>query len=186
MKTLRLLFCQALASCSFLFAQPTPVNGGSGGGGEVSDTAYNASTWDGVTTIAPSKNAIRDKIETIRTGSIVVTIGDGVNVITTGEKITARLVIPDSCTLTGWTIITDTSTTTTVDVWKDVYANYPATDGDSITNGHEINVTAGLKATDADISDWTSVTVTAGDQLAFAVDANNNAKWIKIVITFTR
>ena len=29
----------------------------------VSDTAYNATSWNGVTTVAPSKNAIRDKIE---------------------------------------------------------------------------------------------------------------------------
>lgn len=32
---------------------------------DVSDTAYNASSWDGVTTIAPSKNAVRDKIELV-------------------------------------------------------------------------------------------------------------------------
>lgn len=32
---------------------------------EVSDTAYNESTWDSVTIIAPSKNAVRDKIETV-------------------------------------------------------------------------------------------------------------------------
>ena len=30
---------------------------------KVSDTAYNATTWDAVTTIAPSKNAIRDYLE---------------------------------------------------------------------------------------------------------------------------
>ena len=29
----------------------------------ISDTAYDATTWNGVTTIAPSKNAIRDQIE---------------------------------------------------------------------------------------------------------------------------
>lgn len=29
----------------------------------VSDTAYNATSWNGVTTVAPSKNAVRDKIE---------------------------------------------------------------------------------------------------------------------------
>lgn len=33
----------------------------------VSDTAYNASTWDAVTTIPPSKNAVRDQIETMLT-----------------------------------------------------------------------------------------------------------------------
>jgi hypothetical protein len=34
------------------------------GSGSVDDTAYNATTWDGVTTTAPSKNAVRDKFET--------------------------------------------------------------------------------------------------------------------------
>ncbi len=33
----------------------------------VSDTAYDATTWDWVTTIAPSKNAVRDKFETLWT-----------------------------------------------------------------------------------------------------------------------
>ncbi|MFA5778352.1 MAG: tail fiber domain-containing protein [Candidatus Paceibacterota bacterium] len=31
----------------------------------ISDTAYDATTWDGVTTISPSKNAVRDQIETL-------------------------------------------------------------------------------------------------------------------------
>lgn len=34
---------------------------------KVSDTAYNAGTWDSVTTIAPSKNAVRDQIEILQT-----------------------------------------------------------------------------------------------------------------------
>jgi len=36
-----------------------------GGGSFISDTAYDATTWDNVTTIAPSKNAVRDKFETL-------------------------------------------------------------------------------------------------------------------------
>lgn len=32
---------------------------------KVSDTAYDATTWNGVTTIAPSKNAVRDKMEAL-------------------------------------------------------------------------------------------------------------------------
>jgi hypothetical protein len=30
-----------------------------------SDTAYDATSWNGVTTIAPSKNAVRDEVETV-------------------------------------------------------------------------------------------------------------------------
>lgn len=32
---------------------------------DISDTAYDATTWNGVTTVAPSKNAVRDKIEAL-------------------------------------------------------------------------------------------------------------------------
>lgn len=35
------------------------------GGGAVSDEAYNEATWNGITTVAPSKNAVRDKIESL-------------------------------------------------------------------------------------------------------------------------
>ena len=44
--------------------------GGGGGGGAVDDTAYNATTWDGVTTIAPSKNAVRDQIQALSVSGV--------------------------------------------------------------------------------------------------------------------
>jgi len=40
---------------------------GTGGSASISDTAYDATSWNGVTTIAPSKNAVRDKLETMVT-----------------------------------------------------------------------------------------------------------------------
>lgn len=40
------------------------ITGEAGGGGSVSDTAY-ASSWNGVTDTAPSKNAVYDKVETL-------------------------------------------------------------------------------------------------------------------------
>lgn len=39
--------------------------------GGVSDTAYDATSWNAVTTVAPSKNAVRDKFETLRIGTDV-------------------------------------------------------------------------------------------------------------------
>lgn len=39
------------------------------GTGAISDETYNSTTWNGVDTIAPSKNAIRDKIESFFTDS---------------------------------------------------------------------------------------------------------------------
>lgn len=48
-----------------------------GGSGSVSDTIYGAG-WDGDTTVAPSKNAVYDKIETIASG------GDNIDVNSSG------------------------------------------------------------------------------------------------------
>jgi hypothetical protein len=44
-----------------------PAGSGGGGGAAVSDTAYDATSWNGVTDTAPSKNAVRDKVELIET-----------------------------------------------------------------------------------------------------------------------
>lgn len=41
-----------------------------GGGSTVDDTAYDATSWNGDTTHAPSKNAVRDKIETMSAGGV--------------------------------------------------------------------------------------------------------------------
>ncbi len=53
------------------------VGVGGGGSGSVSDAIYGAG-WDGDTTVAPSKNAVYDQIETIASG------GDNITVNTTG------------------------------------------------------------------------------------------------------
>lgn len=41
----------------------------------ISDTAYNATSWDSVTTVAPSKNAVRDQIETMLTSIATKVVG---------------------------------------------------------------------------------------------------------------
>jgi len=51
---------------------------------KVSDTAYDATSWDWVTTIAPSKNAVRDKIDAMDTtiGTKQETLVSGTNIKT--------------------------------------------------------------------------------------------------------
>ena len=67
---------------------------GAGGGGSanVSDAAYDATAWDGDTD-APSKNAIRDKIETLTGGHDPVTVTDTteVDLTLTGQALSAVL-----------------------------------------------------------------------------------------------
>lgn len=75
------------------------------GGASVSDTAYDATSWDNVTTIAPSKNAVRDKIETLSGGHDPVTVTDTttIDLTLTGQDIKADglYTAGDALTLTG-------------------------------------------------------------------------------------
>jgi hypothetical protein len=50
----------------------------------ISDTAYDATSWNAVTTIAPSKNAVRDKIETMDT-AIALNTAKVTNATHTGD-----------------------------------------------------------------------------------------------------
>jgi hypothetical protein len=49
--------------------EPFSGSGVSASGASVSDTAYDATSWNSVTDVAPSKNAVRDKIESLSSGS---------------------------------------------------------------------------------------------------------------------
>ena len=51
--------------------QPTPAGytDAAAKAAAVSDVAYDAGTWDGVTDQAPTKNAVRDKVESLAAGS---------------------------------------------------------------------------------------------------------------------
>jgi hypothetical protein len=70
---------------------------------KVSDTAYNASSWDAVTTIAPSKNAVRDKIEALDSAKQnVLTMGQA----TTGTAGDAGKITIANMTATGKIIVT--------------------------------------------------------------------------------
>lgn len=69
MKKITSLFLALLLFSNPAFATVSSVERAGSGG--VSDTAYDASSWDGVTTIAPSKNAVRDKLEALTLGGAV-------------------------------------------------------------------------------------------------------------------
>ena len=75
-------------------------------------------------------------------------------------------------------MVGDVSTTTTIDGWK--AAGAVPTNANSITNGHEPALSAATYATDDDITDWSTNTVTKGDVFRFNVDANDNATFLTL------
>ena len=94
--------------------------------------------------------------------------------------------MPYACTIMETVVICDQApggTGIAIDVWKDVIANAPPTDADTITNGNEIAVGAGVTYDqDTDLSDWTTVAVAVDDVLGFNIDDNTNAEIIVLCL----
>jgi hypothetical protein len=109
------------------------------------------------------------------------TIGDGVNQITTGYK--GAIQIPFDCTITEVDIVSTSGAlgSVIVDIWKDTIANYPPTDADSITSATPPTLITQAYAQDTTLSGWT-VTINAGDYLAFNVDGRNIVTCVTISI----
>ncbi len=75
----------------------------------ISDTAYDATSWNTVTTIAPSKNAVRDKIVDMDT-AIALNTAKVTNATHTGEVTGATTLTVDKTAVTGKTAVTAVGT----------------------------------------------------------------------------
>lgn len=112
-------------------------------------------------------------------------IDGGGSALTTGVKGDIRF--PFACTLTGWSLLADVSGAIKIDLWKDTYANFPPTNDDSITNGHEPEIAAsGVSAEDTDIADWNGEAIAAGSILRINIDSVAAITRAVLVLTFTR
>lgn len=118
------------------------------------------------------------------TGALAVAFDGGGSDIAVGSQV--RIHCPFGFTLNEWTLLADASGSIVIDVWKDTYANYPPTNADSITNGSEPELSTADKAQDTDISDWTTVTVSAGDTLIFNVDSCSGITNATLILKYTR
>jgi hypothetical protein len=124
-------------------------------------------------------------ITNIQTASVGITIDGGAEAITTGVK--GYIEVPYAGTITAWTLLGDVSGAIKIDVWKDVYANFPPDDSVSITNAHEPEITAsGVKAQDTSLGDWTSTAITAGDIIGFNVDSCTSIKRAHLILKISK
>ena len=111
--------------------------------------------------------------------AIAFFIDGGGSAITTGIK--GAISIPFKCEILGYTMITDQSGSTELEIWKDTYANYPPTAGDSITGGNNPSITTALKTADTTLTDWTK-TIAAGDILMFNIESATTIEWVMFVL----
>lgn len=114
---------------------------------------------------------------------IGITIDGGGSAITTGVK--GYIVCPYAGTITGWTILGDTTGSIVIDVWKDTYANFPPLVADSIAGSEKPTISASNKGQDNSLSTWTT-TVSAGDIFAFNVDSAATLTRVNLLINITR
>lgn len=132
MKTLIVILC--LLWPAIVLAQPSAI--------PPSDEAYNATTWDGVTSVAPSKNAVRDKIESLTTVAADTIFDAAGDIIQgTGANASARLAIGTAGQMlkvnSGATALEYTSTIS-IDTVSPTTLNLPSSNADPATTAGQI------------------------------------------------
>jgi hypothetical protein len=109
-----------------------------------------------------------------RTALLSMIFDGGGNVIV--PSIVRYLYIPFAATITGYALLADVSGSVTIDVWKEPVAGFPPGVGNSITGGNPMALTSAQSNIQTPIpSSWT-VTVDAGDVLAFNLSACTSIK----------
>lgn len=134
-------------------------------------TPSNQSTGDVITAAIWNQNVVSNILALIQTAAFWLFDGGGVAY---GTDDPIYLDIPFKATITRARLLHDAASTTTIDTWKDTYANYPPTNADTITGGNEQATSAAIKDEDTTLTSWTTA-VAEGDVFAQNVDANDVA-----------
>jgi hypothetical protein len=133
--------------------------------------------WDGAKVVreTPGSTTLVFRLQLILDG--------GGAAITTGVK--GDIVIPAACTLIpNAVILADASGSISVDVWRDTYANYPPTSGDSITGGNPLVLASQAKNTN-NLAGWTTA-LAADDVLRFNVTSAATVQRVTISLRAQR
>jgi len=149
--------------------------------GESVLNAISANTLSAQTIISGSTNisSLFSSISHTHFGGIGFTIDGGTSVITTGFK--GSVIVPFNCIIQSWTIVGDSTGSIVIDVWKDIYGNYPPTSGDTIAGTEKITLSNQQKNQDLSLTSWTT-SISSGDILSFKVDSVSAVKKIYVMI----
>jgi hypothetical protein len=132
---------------------------------------------------ASAKVPVNHIADNLRVATVGLTVGDGVNAITTGFK--GAIPVPFAGTITEWTVVsTDanppTSGSIEIDILKSTYANYP-TMNSMVGTGTKPNISNSNKGTGTPTG-WSTTTINAGDIIGFNVTSVTGLKRITIVL----
>lgn len=110
-------------------------------------------------------------------------IDGGGSAITTGVK--GDIEFPYACTITAVRLFADQVGSIVVDLWKDSYANYPPTVGDSITASAKPTLSSAIKSQDTTLTGWTT-SISAGDTIRINVDSATTVTRVTVSISVTK
>jgi hypothetical protein len=115
----------------------------------------------------------------IAVGTIGLILDGGGSTITTGYKSFTTTAF--SGEILSYTVLADRTGSIVIDVWKDTYANYPLTSGDSICATNKVTLATGIKNTDSTLTSWTKA-FAVGDNFGFNVDSVSGVQKISLTL----
>jgi hypothetical protein len=165
-------------------ASQTGNFGGNGNTGYLTGYVSKTETGQFYPTSNPSGYVTGDVVRPSQTGNIAVgTIGlildGGGSTITTGYKSFTTTAF--SGEILSYTVLADRTGSIVIDIWKDSYANYPLTSGDSICATNKVTLATGIKNTDSTLTSWTK-TFAVGDNFGFNVDSVSGVQKISLTL----
>lgn len=115
--------------------------------------------------------------------AVAFVIDGGGTTITTGVKGDFR--VPWACTITKQSVLLDQSGSIVLDIWKQVYASYPATVSQTITASALPTISSAVKTEDSTLTGWTTA-VAAGDCFRVNVNSITTATRATLTLEFTK
>jgi hypothetical protein len=125
-------------------------------------------------------------IDALKEGSFIYVIDGAGSAITPGIK--GWIEAPFNGTIKSARLFADTTGDITVNIWKDIYDNYPPeTQWDDVTPYPDgISIVGGIKAQFTDVAGWTQRNFSKGDIFAFNVSACNTITRCTVSLTVDR
>lgn len=139
--------------------------------------------WNVVDPVNDQDAATKKYVDDRNTDKLGIVLDGGGGAITTGIK--GDMMIPFACTINEVTLLAGITGSIVVDVWKDTYANYPATDADSITGSSSPAISSGIKSQDSTLTGWTT-SIAGGDTLRYNVDSCTDITRCTLILKVTK
>lgn len=125
------------------------------------------------------------RAEGILDGVFPFPLNGGGGVISTGTKYYAIIEAPYAGTIDSYTLVADQSGNIVLDIWKDIYLNFPPTVADSITAAAKPTLSAAQKSQDSTLTGWTK-TFSKGDIFLINVDSISTITEAVLLLKITK